>query len=131
MKTILFYVLFSAASLTMSVAWSGEVHVRCNVEYGGKTVHVEVRPTDDVYAMTTTDVLSPFRFSAQYLAERGKLKTYVYHDAKNRYVLIHAAEYTLTQAHCSQHQSDFGLHKVYSARMEKELFMQCLAHCDQ
>ena len=130
MKTMLFYVLFIAASLSMSVARSGEVHVRCSAEYGGTTAHIDVRPTDDVYAMTTTDVLSPFRFSAQYLAEYGKLKTYVYHDAKSRYVLIHAAEYTLTQAHCSQHQSGFGLNKIYSARMEKELFMQCFAVCE-
>lgn len=130
MKTVLFYVLFIPASLTMSLAWSGEVHVRCSAEYGGKTAHIDVRPTDDVYAMTTTDVLSPFRFSAQYLAERGKLKTYVYHDAKSRYVLIHAAEYSLTQAHCSHHQSGFGLNKIYSARMEKELIMQCFALCE-
>jgi hypothetical protein len=91
---------------------------------------VDVRPTSDVYAMTTNDALSPFRFSAQYLAERGKLKTYVYHDAKDRYVLIHAAEYSLTQAHCGQHSNNFGLHKIYSARMEKELFLQCVAVCE-
>ncbi len=127
---MLFYVLFIAASLSMSVARSGEVHVRCSAEYGGKTAHIDVRPTDDVYAMTTTDVLSPFRFSAQYLAEYGKLKTYVYHDAKSRYVLIHAAEYTLTQAHCSQHQSGFGLNQCVSNKFFKDaLLIRLISLC--
>ncbi len=131
MKTKLICALGCCVLLSMSVAWSGETRARCSVEYGGKTVHVDVQPTSDVYAMTTSDALSPFRFSAQYLAERGKLKTYVYHDAKSRYVLIHAAEYTLTEDNCKQHQSGFGLNKIYSARLEKELFLQCLALCDQ
>jgi hypothetical protein len=130
MKTILIYLVGVCCALSTTVTSAAEIHARCTAEYGGKTAYVDVRPTSDVYAMTTNDALSPFRISAQYLAERGKLKTYVYHDAKDRYVLIHAAEYSLTQAHCSQHSNNFGLHKIYSARMEKELFLQCVAVCE-
>ena len=131
MKTTLFCVLFFSSLWSMSAAWSGESHARCTGEYGGKTVHLDVLPTHDVYAMTTSDALSPFRLSAQYLPDRGKLKTYVYHDAKNRYVLIHTAEYTLTQANCDQHQSGFGVNKIYSARLEKEFLLQCFAVCNE
>lgn len=130
MKTILIYLVGVCCAMSATGTSAGEMHARCTAEYGGKTAHVDVRPTNDVYAMTTTDALSPFRFSVQYLSERGKLKTYVYHDAKDRYVLIHAAEYTITQAHCSQHSNSFGLNKIYSARMEKELFLQCVAVCE-
>ena len=130
MKTKLIYLVGVCCALGASMNWAVEIQARCTAEYGGKTAHVNVRPTRDVFAMTTNDALSPFRFSAQYLAESGKLKTYVYHDAKERYVLIHAAEYALTQANCSQHSNNFGLHKIYSARMEKELFLQCVAVCE-
>jgi hypothetical protein len=130
MKIKLICLLVVCCALSATVTWAVEIHVRCTAEYGGKTAYMDVRPTSDVYAMTTNDALSPFRFSAQYLAEIGKLKTYVYHDAKDRYVLIHAAQYTLTQAHCNQHSNSFGLHKIYSARMEKELFLQCVAVCE-
>jgi hypothetical protein len=130
MKTKLFCLVGVCCALGATMASAVEIQARCTAEYGGKTAHVNVRPTRDVFSMTTSDALSPFRFSAQYLAESGKLKTYVYHDAKERYVLIHAAEYALTQANCSQHLNNFGLHKIYSARMEKELFLQCVAVCE-
>jgi hypothetical protein len=130
MKTKLICLVLVCCGLSATMSWAVQIQARCTAEYGGKTAHVNVRPTIDVFAMTTNDALSPFRISAQYLVERGKLKTYVYHDAKERYVLIHAAEYSLSQANCSQHSNNFGLHKIYSARMEKELFLQCVAECE-
>ncbi len=130
MKTKLICLVGVCCALIATMSWAVQIQARCTAEYGGKTAHVNVRPTSDVFAMTTNDALSPFRISAQYLAERGKLKTYVYHDAKERYVLIHAAEYSLSQANCSQHSNNFGLHKIYSARMEKELFLQCVVECE-
>ena len=71
-------------------AWS--IEARCTAEYGGKTTTLTVMPVNDPYIFVTDDALAPFRVSAQFLGERGKLKMYAYHDAKNRFVLIHAAQ---------------------------------------
>lgn len=127
MKITLFWLL--GICLIAVEAKALESRARCTAEYGGKTVNLEIQPTADVYTVTTSDALAPFRVSAQYLSDRGKLKTYAYHDAKDRYVLIHAAEYQLNNANCSQHASGFGLNRIYSARLEKELQFQCFAVC--
>jgi hypothetical protein len=86
-----------------------------------------VSPGNDPYSFTNNDTLGAFRFSAQYMKDAGKLKTYVYHDAKNRYVLIHAAEYQVSD--CRLHQAGFGINRVYSAKFEKEFTFQCHSVC--
>ena len=108
-------------------AWSMEA--RCTAEYGGKATTLTVKPVNDPYLFVTDDALAPFRVSAQFLGERGKLKIYAYHDAKDRFVLIHAAEYQFNEANCTQFVQGFGLNKIYSAKMEKKLVFQCVAVC--
>lgn len=103
---------------------------RCIAEFGGKTATLTAEPVADVYRFVTDDALAPFRVSVQYLSQRGKLKMYAYHDAKERFVLIHAAEYALSDANCTQFAQGFGLNRIYSARMEKELLFQCFAVCN-
>lgn len=105
------------------------IEVHCTAEFGGKTATLTAQPVDDPYLFVTDDALAPFRVSVQYLSLRGKLKMYAYHDAKNRYVLIHAGEYQFNEANCNQFVQGFGLNKIYSTIMEKELSFQCFAVC--
>ena len=61
---MLIYLVGVCFALGATMSWAVQIHARCTAEYGGKTAHVNVRPTSDVFAMTTNDALSPFRFSA-------------------------------------------------------------------
>ena len=71
-----------------------------------------------------------FRFQAQYLESRAKLKTYVYELRERTPALIHASENPLSPSNCAQRQEGFGLNKVYSADLEREMFFQCFAVCE-
>lgn len=103
--------------------------VRCVAEFGGKASTLIAEPVDDVYRFVIDDALAPFRVSVQYLKARGKLKMYAYHDSKDRFVLIHAAEFSFNDANCAHYTQGFGLNRIYSAKMEKELLFQCFAEC--
>ena len=105
------------------------IEARCSAEFGGKTITLTATPVNDPYLFVTDDALAPFRVSVQYLGEGGKLKMYAYHDSKDRLVLIHAAQYQFNEANCNQFIQGFGLNKIYSAKMEKELVFQCFAVC--
>ena len=55
MKTILIYLVGVCCALSTTLTSAAEIYARCTAEYGGKTAYVDVRPTSDVYAMTTND----------------------------------------------------------------------------
>lgn len=101
----------------------------CEIEYASEAVSLKPAVSFDPYEIAKVDLPGNFRFSAQHLLGRNKLKTYVYHYAKDRYVLIHAAEYLMKEADCKQYEQGFGLNKVYSAHVERELLFQCRSVC--
>lgn len=105
------------------------IDVICEVEYGGSVTSLKPEGSLDPYKFTKVDLPDDFRFSTQYLLGSGKLKTYVYHNSKDRYVLIHAAEYSVGENACTKHEQGFGLNKVYSAKLELELSFQCRLVC--
>ncbi len=109
---------------------SAAVKVRCDAEYGGTVHAVDVRPATDVHDFQSVDVGTRFRFSVQQLDSRAKLKTFVYELHERAPVLIHAAEYPLPSGACASPAVDFGLNKVYSSDLERELFFQCSAKCE-
>lgn len=109
---------------------SAALTVSCEAEYGGTVHSVEVRPATDVFDFQSVDVGSRFRFSVQQLDSRAKLKTFVYELQERAPVLIHAAEYPLPSGACASADIDFGLNKVYSSDLERELFFQCSAKCE-
>ncbi len=122
--------MFSLALLASASSESATPAVRCETDYGGKAYRIEVRPTADVFAMQTADVGTRFRFSVQWLASRAKLKTFVHELDERSPVLIHAAEYPLPPDVCPSHTVDFGLNKVHSSDLGRELFFQCSAACE-
>jgi hypothetical protein len=101
----------------------------CEVEYASVVTSLKPAASFDPYETTRIDLSGNFRFSAQHLLSSGKLKTFVYHYAKDRYVLLHAAEYRVNQAECSQYQQGFGLNKVYTTELEREFLFQCRSVC--
>ncbi len=101
----------------------------CEAEYGGKIHNIDVRPAADVFAFQTVDAGTRFRFSVQWLEARAKLKTFVHELDERAPVLIHAAEYPLPSS-CTPGLIDFGLNKVYSSDLGRELFFQCSAKCE-
>ena len=105
------------------------IDVICEVENAGSVTSLKPEASLDPYKFTKVDLPENFRFSTQYLLGAQKLKTYVYHNSKNRYVLIHAAEYRVEEDSCTQHEQGFGLNKVYSAKVERELSFQCRLVC--
>ena len=121
-----------AVSFTLMLlarASSAALSVNCEAEYGGKAHNMDVRPTADVFAMQSVDAGTRFRFSAQWLETRAKLKTFVHELDERAPVLIHAAEYPLPSS-CTPGLIDFGLNKVYSSDLGRELFFQCSARCE-
>lgn len=101
----------------------------CEVEYASIVTSLKPAVSSDPYETTRIDLPGNFRFSAQHLLNSDKLKTFVYHYAKDRYVLLHAAEYRVNQVECSQYEQGFGLNKVYSAELEREFLFQCRSVC--
>lgn len=104
--------------------------VACDADYGGKTEHIEVQPTRDVFSFQSADLGSRFRFLAQHLTQQARLKTFVYELREKSAVLIHAGEYQLPMNQCPQPSSDFGLNKIYSSDFGRELFFRCTADCE-
>lgn len=104
--------------------------VSCDAEYGGKTSRIEVRPTSDAFAFQSVDVDTRFRFSVQFLEHRAKLKTFVHELEDRSPVLLHAAEYPLPADACTSGSIDFGLNKVYSSYLGREMFFHCSAKCE-
>lgn len=105
------------------------IEFSCLAEYAGATATLTAQPVSDPYIFESTDALGAFRFSVQYLTNPGKLKTYVYHHAKNRFVLIHSAEYSISADNCQHYQTGLGKNRVYSAKLEKEFNFQCHSIC--
>lgn len=103
--------------------------VHCEAEYGGTAHRIDVRPAADVFTFQSVDAGTRFRFSAQWLETRAKLKTFVHELDERAPVLIHAAEYPLPSS-CTPGLIDFGLNKVYSSDLGRELFFQCSARCE-
>ncbi len=101
----------------------------CEIEYASEVTSLKPAASFDPYEITKADLPGNFRFSAQHLLGGNKLKTFVYHYAKERYILIHAAEYRVEETDCKRYEHGFGLNKVYSAHMERELFFQCRSVC--
>ncbi len=111
----------------------------CEADYGGRAETLLLQPTTDVYATQSVTLGKRFRFQAQYLSERGKLKTWVYELRERGPVPLHAAEYPLPADAChaarpgssvDNRMTDFGLNKVYSSDFERELFFRCTSTCE-
>ncbi len=129
--------------LTLAMLWLGSSPATaatptasCEADYGGRAEKLALQPTTDVYAMQSVTLGKRFRFQAQYLSARGKLKTWVYEMRERGPVPLHAAEYPLPADACDagsaggKHIIDFGLNKVYSSDFERELFFRCTSTCE-
>lgn len=101
----------------------------CEIGYAGTQTKLKVTSSNDPYQFSTLEPGGNFRFSAQHLADTGKLKTYVYHDSKDRLVLIHEAEYLTDTTSCTP--TRFGLNRVYSPGLERELTFSCELRCPE
>jgi hypothetical protein len=105
----------------------------CEADYGGRAERLALQPTTDVYATQSVQLGHRFRFQAQYLPERAKLKTWVYELRERGPLLLHAAEYPIANDACSTGSAaivDLGLNKVYSSDYERELFFRCTRRCE-
>lgn len=108
----------------------------CEADYGGRAERLVLQPTTDAYATQSVMLGNRFRFQAQYLSARGKLKTWVYEMRERSPVPLHAAEYPLPADTCQSGSpggariTDFGLNKVYSSDFERELFFRCTSSCE-
>ncbi len=107
----------------------------CDADYGGRMERLQLVPATDVFERQSVTLGKRFRFSAQYLPERAKLKTWVYELRERGPALLHAAEYPLPADACANSDAptavrSFGLNKVYSSDYERELFFQCRPGCD-
>lgn len=125
--------LFIASLVLLRPAWSATAV--CRAANGGEHIELPVPASVDPFEFHSAEFAHRFRVSAQYLQPPGKLKTYVYDFraekiGKPAAVLIHAAEYRLSDADCREHADGFGLNKVYSRNYEREIFLQCFAVCD-
>lgn len=102
----------------------------CEAEYGGRTERMQVQAAADAFSFNTVTIESRFRFQAQWLPQRQKLKTYLYERRGKSFALLHAAEYPLLPSACPGASVDFGVNKVYASELEREVFYQCRMTCE-
>jgi hypothetical protein len=114
------------ASLSGAAAFAADV--RCEIKVSGTVNTAQVAQSADPYQYKTLDLDGGYRFSMQYLAS-GKLKTYVYHESKQRYVLIHLGEHMIKGDICEGHSQALGINRIYSPKLERELIFQCAPVC--
>lgn len=101
--------------------------IYCEIDVSDSQYKLAVKPSTDVYDFSKIDTAGDFRFMAQYLPELGKFKTYVYHNSKNRFVLISAQEFVINQGMCLK---DFGRTRIYASSFEREFFFKCNQLCN-
>lgn len=108
----------------------------CVIKVSGTENTLNIKATQDPYTLNTLNLDGGFRFSGQVLQDaitkQNKLKTFTYHESKNRYVLIHASENKLDKASCTSAKNtaqEFGLQRVYSHKYERELSYSCKSIC--
>jgi len=106
------------------------LEISCDAEYGGKAARIMVRPAEDAFSFQSVTIENRFRFQAQWLTQRSKLKTFLYERRDRSFVLLHASEYPLPTSTCPKNNVDFGLNKVYASELEREVFYQCRMHCE-
>ena len=108
----------------------------CVIKVSGTENAVKLKTTQDPYVLNSIKLERGFRFSGQVLQDavtkQKKLKTFVYHESKKRYVLIQASENKLDEANCAGAKSttqEFGLQRVFSHEYEFELSYSCKTTC--
>jgi hypothetical protein len=104
--------------------------IACDAEYGGKAERIIVRPAADAFSFQSVTLEDRFRFQAQWLPQRSKLKTFLYERRGRSFVLLHASEYPLPPSACPKEGLDFGLNKVYASELEREVLYQCRMYCE-
>ncbi len=106
------------------------LEISCDAEYGGKAERMVVRPAVDAFSFQSVTIENRFRFQAQWLTQRSKLKTFLYERRGRSFVLLQTSEYPLPLSVCPKDGFDFGLNKVYASELEREVFYQCRMHCE-
>jgi hypothetical protein len=106
------------------------LEISCDAEYGGKAERMVVRPAVDAFSFQSVTIENRFRFQAQWLTQRSKLKTFLYERRGRSFVLLQTSEYPLPLSVCPKDGFDFGLNKVYASELEREVFFQCRMHCE-
>lgn len=122
------FLSFSIACFT-TVATSPTLGAQfdCDIDVSDSHYRLTVKPSIDVYDFSKIDTDGDYRFMAQYLPELGKFKTYVYHNLKNRFVLVSAQEFLVNPNMCTK---DFGRTRIYASSYEREFFFKCGQLCN-
>jgi hypothetical protein len=89
-----------------------------------------LHPAADAFSFQSVSLQQRFCFQAQWLPQRGKLKTLLYERRGQSFALLHSAEYPLGRYACPVETIDFGLNKVYASELEREVFYQCKLRCE-
>jgi hypothetical protein len=106
------------------------LEISCEAEYGGKAERIIVQAAVDAFSFQSVTLENRFRFQAQWLPQRTKLKTFLYERRGRSFVLLSASEYPLVPGECRKGGVDFGLNKVYASELEREVFYQCRMDCE-
>ena len=96
----------------------------CEIDYGGETTPIEVRPTLDPYTVPTRPVGSFFRFRAVWReqpADLAGIELYTYADRDAGPLIVHHASYPYPLP-----DGDFtGRQRVYEPLRDSELEYRC------
>lgn len=126
--------LVRIAASVLVAAWplstlGGNIELRCDVSYGGKTETLAFAPVDDPYRVKATSFNDRFRFKAVVIGDASGIadvSIYV-HDLDVGYpVLLHEANYaTPTPQRNARPDALTGTQNIYSPRRGRELRYQC------
>ena len=115
-------IFFAIAAATSSAAT-----VECSVSNSSETRVVRLSEVASPYDSSKINFDNGFRFTGQLLKSPNKLKTYGYYESKQRYVLIHQAEWNLEKKLCNE---SLGKNTIYSPRLESALTYECKLICE-
>ena len=103
--------------------------LRCQVDQGGQTWHVETAPVADPYGVRPLDIDGKFRFKAVMVGDEGQVeyvKLYAYHQTRRKPVLLHEATYLAPPVGTDPAGTALtGEHTVFSPWLEREMRYRC------
>ena len=100
----------------------------CNVDYVDEHKTVYITANQDPFVFNTVFFDKRFRFSSQLLSDSNKLKTYTYYFTKNKFVLLHTAEYIFNGC-VNKKAIELDRNIIYALNLERALVFQCKFIC--
>ena len=115
--------------MAQTPAEENQALLRCQIEQGGDTFHLEARPVQNPYREPMHDINEHFRFKMVVVGSAKSVdyvKIYAYENPSRQPVLLQYAKYLKPAfAGGSDSAALTGIQTVYSSGLEREMQYRC------